>query len=105
MKIIESNLQFSASDLVNHLSCNHLSMLDVELAKGNLSKPDHYDPLLEILRERGELHEAAFIGHLKNQGFEVVVIDGVDISDKSVAATLEAMRSGKQIIIQGALKS
>jgi len=105
MKIIESNLQLSASDLVNHLSCNHLSMLDVELAKGNLSKPDHYDPLLEILRERGQLHEAAFIDHLKNQGFEVVVVDGADISDKSVEATLEAMRTGKQIIVQGALKS
>lgn len=105
MKIIGNNLELSASDLVNHVSCNHLSMLDVELAKGNLSKPDHYDPLLEILRERGQIHEAAFIDHLKNQEFEVVVIDGVDISDQSVEATLEAMRSGKQIIIQGALKS
>lgn len=104
MKIIEGTLQLSASDLVSYLSCNHSSMLDIQVANGGLKKPDHYDPLLEVLRERGHLHEAAFIDHLKSQGKEVVLIEGVDINGKAVDDTLSAMKSGAEIIVQAALR-
>ncbi|GJL56578.1 MAG: nuclease [Nitrospirales bacterium] len=85
------------------MNCNHLSTLDIQVAFGVLAKPDHYDPLLEILRERGLQHEQAYIEHLQDEGFAITVIDGVDINEVSVAQTLEAMREGKDIIAQGAL--
>ena len=104
MKIIEGTPQFSASDLVGYLSCNHSSMLDIQVANGSLKKPSYYDPLLEILRERGQLHETAFIEHLKAQGKDVVLIEGVDINDKAVEDTLNSMKSGAEIIVQAALR-
>ncbi len=105
MKKSDENLLLSASDLVGHLNCNHLTALDVQVAIGALAKPDNYDPLLELLRERGYRHEQEYIGHLKEAGYEVVVIDGVDISDAAVQATHEAMQSGSEIIVQGALNN
>lgn len=104
MKNIEGNIQLSASDLVGHLNCGHLTTLDVQVANGALKKPNHYDPLLEILRERGQRHEDAYIEHLRAQGHQVTEIEGVDITDKTVHATLEAMRNGSEIIIQASLR-
>ncbi|MCB0637344.1 MAG: TM0106 family RecB-like putative nuclease [Lewinella sp.] len=104
MKNINGLLQLSASDLVGHLNCKHLSALDLQVAAGSLSKPDHYDPLLEILRERGFRHEQDFIAHLEESGFQITAIDGVDIYDEAVNATLQAMSDGQEIIVQGALR-
>ncbi len=104
MKILEQNLILSASDLVGHLNCRHLTELDVQVAIGALAKPARYDPLLEILRERGQRHEQGFIDHLSEQGLDVSRIDGVDITDESVAETLAAMQRGDQIIVQAALR-
>ena len=94
----------TASDLVGHLNCKHLVTLDVQEASGLLSKPDNYDPLLEILRERGHRHEQAYIEHLQTSGYEITIIDGLDITDGAVDDTIEAMRAGKDIIAQGALR-
>lgn len=104
MRNIDGNIQLSATDLVGHLNCGHLTALDVQVAKGALKKPDHYDPLLEILRERGQRHEDAYIQHLQNQGHQVTEIAGVDITDSTIDATLEAMRNGSEIIIQASLR-
>lgn len=105
MRSVEGNLQFSASDLVSYLSCHHCSSLDIQVAEGRLEKPEHYDPLLEILRERGQIHEAAFIEHLKAQGHEVTVIDGVEVNSQCVGETLSAMQKGADIIVQAALSN
>ncbi|MEK7691192.1 MAG: TM0106 family RecB-like putative nuclease, partial [Bdellovibrionota bacterium] len=59
--------------------------------------------LLEILWERGSVHERNYVEHLTKAGLEVVRIDGVDITDNAVSETLAAMKKGAQIIVQGAL--
>lgn len=105
MKKISDNLHLSASDLVGHLNCRHLTMLDMSVAEGSLAKPAHWDPLLEILRERGRRHEAAFIDHLRAQGFAAIVIPGVDITAEAVSATKVAMARGDEIIVQAALEN
>jgi hypothetical protein len=51
-------LYLSASDLVGHLNCRHLTNLDLAVAKGELAKPSVWDPMLELLAHRGTLHEA-----------------------------------------------
>ena len=72
-------LQFSASDLAGHLSCNHLTQLDAEVARGVRAKPRSWDPLLEILRKRGDLHEQAYLDHLEGAEYEIVRIEGVGL--------------------------
>jgi len=81
-----------------------LTELDLQVATGALAKPKHWDPLLEILRERGNRHEKAFIDHLESQGVSAVQIEGIDITPAAVLATRAAMASGAEIIIQAALE-
>ncbi len=104
MKFINSCVQLSATDLVGYLNCKHLTALDISVAEGSLPKPKRWDPLLEILRERGRRHEQGFVDHLKAQGLSVAVIDGVDTTPASVSATQAEIAAGTEIIIQGALQ-
>ena len=53
MQKVGSSILLSASDLVGHLHCRHLTALDVEVANGRLEKPEYWDPFQEILQERG----------------------------------------------------
>lgn len=103
MRKTRKNFELSASDLVGYLNCRHLSSLDRAVAEGALPKPKTWDPLLQILWERGSAHEKAYVEHLTKAGLEVVRIDGVDVTDRAVAETLTAMKKGVPVIVQGAL--
>jgi uncharacterized protein len=96
-------LRFSASDLVGHLDCHHLTALDAAVASGTATRPKIWDPVLETLAERGRAHERQYVEKLKESGLSVVEIEGGGISEPLVARTLEAMRSGSAVIYQGAL--
>ena len=76
---LKGTLYLSASDLVGHLDCCHLTRLDLAVANGALAKPFISDPVLEVLAERGALHEEAYVGHLKANGLSVTAIDGVGV--------------------------
>jgi predicted RecB family nuclease len=102
---IDSELLLSASDLVGHLNCGHLTVLDLQVADGDRERPKIYDPLLEILQQRGAQHEQAYIDHLCDAGFEITVIEGKGVGTASVEATLAAMQAGKQVIVQAALRA
>src|SRR5882757_9644740 len=103
MQKIADQLRFSASDLVGHLDCHHLTALDAAVAHGTLSKPKIWDPVLQALVERGLVHERQYVAHLKESGLSVVEIEGGGINSTVVAETLAAMRSGADVIYQGAL--
>ena len=105
MQKIDASILLSASDLVGHLNCRHLTGLDIAVATGVLKKPTVWDPLLEILWERGARHEKAFVEHLKSKGLSVTTIDGVGIDDDAVARTRRAMIAGEEIIVQGAFRA
>jgi uncharacterized protein len=102
MKIGETAL-LSASDLVGYLNCRHLTHLDAAVAAGRLRKPNVWDPLLEVLWERGKLHERNYVEGLRAAEFTVVLIDGVGVTPVSVEQTRAAMRAGAEVIVQGAL--
>ena len=104
MHLVGSELALSASDLVGHLNCAHLTALDLQVAKGALDRPKFYDPMLEVLQERGAQHEADYVEHLRSAGYEITAIDGKGIDAASVQATVKAMLSGAQVIVQAALK-
>jgi uncharacterized protein len=95
--------ELSASDLVGYLYCRHLSALDRAVAEGALKKPLIWDPLLEILWQRGLIHEKSYLEHLTKAGLEVAKIEGVEVTAAAVAETVAAMRNGVQVIAQAAL--
>jgi len=103
MLCIGNTIQLSASDLVGHLNCHHLTGLDEAVAKGELSKPKIWDPFLEILRERGAAHEQSYIDHLRGAGLDIVDIEGFGIDEQAVAETIRSVRAGADVIVQGAL--
>ena len=105
MRKLHDEIQLSATDLVGHLNCGHLTVLDIQVTDGTLAKPVRWDPVLEILRERGFRHEQAFIDHLTANGLDAITIDGVDNTDASVSETLKAMQAGQEIIVQASLRS
>ena len=103
MDKVNGLIRLSASDLVNHLACPHLTELNHEVAAGLRAAPGDWDPTLELLWERGLAHEQAYIRHLKEAGAQVTYIDGVGLDAATVAATLKAMQAGDEMIVQGAL--
>ena len=105
MYTVDGKIQLSANDLVNHLACRHLTELNLEVEAGLQAKPTGWDPALELLRDRGLVHEQAYIGHLQEQGCQVTTIEGVAVEDGPLAATVAAMRSGDQFIYQAALRN
>ena len=103
MQKVGQTLRFSASDLVGHVDCHHLTTLDVAVARGQREKPKPYDPLLQILTERGLAHERQYVDHLRQAGHEVLEIEGTGSVDQArVDNTHEAMRAGVAVIVQGA---
>jgi uncharacterized protein len=102
MKLVNNTLSFSATDLSNHLSCNHLTQLNRKHAHGELKRPERNNRFLDRIIDRGLEHEAAYINHLKaDQSLTVVEFE---YNEKDVLEkTHNAMRDGVGIIAQGAL--
>ncbi len=104
MQQFAGELHLSASDLTGHLDCRYLTLLDLNVANGLATKPKVWDPLLEVLAERGKQHEANYIKRLESEGLNITVIDGFVVDQNSVDATVATMVAGAQIIVQAALK-
>ena len=49
MRLTDTGLAFSASDLARHLGCRHLTTLDRSAAEGRAQKPRWDNPILEVL--------------------------------------------------------
>jgi hypothetical protein len=83
MQRIDETSRFNASDLVGYLDCHHLTTLDVAVARGDAEKQKALDPLVQILGERGLVHERALVEHLRQLGHTVIEIEGNPGSIKS----------------------
>jgi predicted RecB family nuclease len=99
------NIELSASDLVGHLNCRYLTDLDVAVARGQLERPRSWDPFLELLRERGAIHEKAFIDRLKADGHSIYEVHGDGVDQAMADRTIGAMKAGETIIFQGAFRA
>ena len=100
MKVQGQQLVASATDLANFMGCRHATQLDRQVAAGKLEKPYWHNPVLDALSERGELHEQAYLQHLKNQGASVVEFD----KDASPDDVWAAMGDGPDYIYQARLQ-
>ena len=103
MRIANGQVTFGAGDLVNHLACRYLTDLNTQMAEGAIAAPGDRDPMLDLLRQRGMAHEQSYVQHLEEAGCTNTRIDGVGLSEEAADATLDAMRSGCEIIVQAAL--
>jgi len=103
MRIVNDLVRLTASDLVNHLACRHLTRLDFEVASQEREAPDFRDPTVEMLQEKGDSHERDYIEYLREAGHQVTLIEGIGLNDVGVADTVKAMQEGHEIIVQGSL--
>src|SRR6185437_2790761 len=104
MQLSGAELLLSATDLSNFLSCRHLTALEMAAALAKRQRPHWDDPLLEILFARGLAHEKAYVASIQAAGRELVTLEDVKERDAAVAQTLDAMRGGADVIVQGALR-
>jgi hypothetical protein len=72
------NIRLSASDLSNHLACNHLTSLDLSMAVGAKSAPSWKSPDLWVLQERGIAHEEAYLDFLRDKGLAILDLSDFD---------------------------
>lgn len=96
----DTGFQLSATDLSNHLSCEHLTQLRRAVAMGEIKEPHYHDPSLDALIKRGQEHESAYVTYLT----EVKGLTVVDLRGKGVDATIEAMKDGVDVIVQARLQ-
>ena len=100
MKLQDSAVRLSATDLANHLSCQHLTTLDLRLAKGEIEEPSWENPHLRVLQQRGLEHENAYIQSLRSKGHTIVDLSK-ELNESASEQTLAAMTSGAAVIVQG----
>ena len=94
----------SPTDLANFLACRHKTNLDLLVVDGRLRKPTWVDPFAAVLQQRGEEHERQYVARLRAAGLSVVDL-GQHAREARSAATLDAMRSGADVIVQAALSN
>jgi predicted RecB family nuclease len=102
MQFQDGGFVFSPSDLNAFLACPHLTTLQVAVALDELPKPFRHNPHAELIRRKGDEHEAAYLASL---GPDVVRIGkpweiGWDVA---AGATEEAVRDGAPVVYQAAL--
>jgi predicted RecB family nuclease len=100
MEYVQGNIRLSATDVANHLSCKHLTALNLLLAKGAIAAPDWANPDLKVLQQLGLEHEKAYVQHLRDKGFSV---EDIAQGPNSQETTIVAMKNGIHVIVQATL--
>ena len=94
--------RFSPSDLNGFLACPHLTSLQVAVARGELKKPFRVNAQAELIRAKGDQHEASYLQSLRDTGRTIDEIDLTSDFDWARAAreTESAIRDGRDIVYQ-----
>jgi uncharacterized protein len=102
MQATNGRLVLSPTDLNDHVECPHLTTLSREVALGTRRRPHVPEDHADLLRRKGDEHEAAYLTALRAAGRQVVNVVGADRWDfeTSARATEEAMRAGAEVIYQ-----
>lgn len=91
---------YSPTDLVTFLSCHHATFLDNRALYEKLEKTEE-SSTNQLLQKRGMEHEAAYLTRLRDEGRSIVEIPkSASLADRA-ELTLEAMKSGVEIVYQG----
>ena len=99
----DGSVKLSPSDLANHLACPHLTQLELLVQRGVMERPRVDDPWGDVIRRKGNEHEAAYLSRLEEQGLRVLRMRTYDDGDfdpvAARAATEEAIRAGEADVI------
>ena len=103
MKNTSTHILYSPSDLSAHSSCKHLTQLNKQNVRGEITDPEIYpNPVLQMLKDKGIRFEASHRQKLIDQGLQVVTISNEDPDAEK--KTIDAMKAGVDVIYQGRLK-
>jgi predicted RecB family nuclease len=94
------SLLFSPSDLNAFLECEHLTQLELAVARHELERPSDENPQADLVKRKGDEHEAAYLARLVADGRDVVTIENEWDLDQAARATEEAMHAGADVIYQ-----
>ena len=96
----DGNILFSPSDLNAFLECEHLTQLELAVARHELERPTDENPQADLVKRKGDEHEAAYLARLIAEGRDVVTIPNDWDLDTAARATEDAMRAGADVIYQ-----
>jgi predicted RecB family nuclease len=107
MKATNGQLTLSPSDVTAYLACEHLTTLSLAAARGELAKPKFDNDQAGLIFRKGQEHEEAYLRHLESEGNTVVQIELEPDFDweRATRETEEAMRSGVDVVYQGAFSA
>ena len=74
MQDANGRLLLAPSDLNDYVSCQHLTTLARQAARGDRERPPVSDEGAQLLQHKGELHELQFLDHLRREGRDVIDI-------------------------------
>jgi predicted RecB family nuclease len=103
VQLDQSGFRLSPSDVTAFLACEHLTTLELQVARKERAKPAVENEQAELIRRKGDEHEAAYLETLRREGKSVV-----DVAfewpdwDGAEARTLGAMRRGVDVVYQAA---
>ena len=103
MQLTGDNLLFSATDLINFLECEHLTWLDLEATHQRLTAEPKRADAAKLVARKGREHERRYLEGLRAEGNGLVEIPDAAPA-VAIEATLQAMRSGAEVIHQAALR-
>ena len=99
-----NEILYSASDIVNYIECAHLTTLDLINLETPLPKTEDSEQA-QLIQAKGFAHEAGFLEQLKSQHASLIDLSKIGSNTElKVAATLQAMRDGYEIIFQATLR-
>src|SRR4051794_14158281 len=105
--LADGTLLLAATDLTNHLACEHLTQQRLGVVRGERTKPrPAEDPHAELVRERGQRHEDEQLARLSEEcgGHVDLSTETASYSreelEAAAAATAAAMHEGAPLIYQ-----
>jgi predicted RecB family nuclease len=106
MELVDGQLILSATDLINHLECPHLTHLNIEVALGRADLERSRSDTTDLVARKGDEHEQTYLAQLRADGRDVVEIEsepGLEGTRAGARETVAAMKAGAEVIYQGVL--
>src|SRR5579885_370544 len=102
MQLRNGRLSLSPSDVTAFLACEHLTALQLRVARGELEVPEVRNEQAELVFRKGREHEQAYVAQLRAEGKTVreITLDGAFDWERAPAETVEAMRTGVDDVYQ-----
>src|SRR4051812_46016855 len=100
----KGGIVYSASDLVGFLECEHSTSLNL-LALEKPTPVAEDDDSAKLLFDKGAAHEQSYLAQVKRSAPTFADLSAIKGVQERLAATEASMRSGADIIYQGALQS